>query len=110
MLMAYTIISFFIWVVMMDLGEMTCYMPVKGLSVPYLIDRFLDPSMGFAAGWNYWYVHVAHARSLNGLHTNRNRFALSIVTAAEVTAGTVVLKYWTESIPDAAIITIFLSG
>ena len=39
-----------VWLVMNVLGEMTTYLPVKGISVPYLIGRFTEPSIGFAAG------------------------------------------------------------
>ena len=54
MLLAYLFISLLVWVIMMDLSEMTCHVPVKGVSVPYLIHRFLCPSLAFASGWNYW--------------------------------------------------------
>lgn len=39
-----------VWFVMNVLGEMTTYLPIRGTSVPYLIGRFTEPSMGFAAG------------------------------------------------------------
>jgi amino acid transporter len=32
------------------LGEMTTYLPVRGVSVPYFINRFTEPSLGFAVG------------------------------------------------------------
>jgi amino acid transporter len=48
--MAYTWMSGLVWFIMLDLGEMTAYMPIKGLTVPYLVDRFVDPSLAFATG------------------------------------------------------------
>ena len=52
--MAYVIMSIVIWWIMNALAEMTVYLPIPGASVPYYINRFLDPSLAFAAGWNYW--------------------------------------------------------
>jgi amino acid transporter len=42
--------STIVWFVMNVLGEMTTYLPIRGVSVPYLIGRFTEPSIGFAAG------------------------------------------------------------
>lgn len=39
-----------VYFVMNMLGEMTTYLPVRGVSVPYLIGRFTEPSLGFAVG------------------------------------------------------------
>ncbi|KAH8427866.1 uncharacterized protein LDX57_005571 [Aspergillus melleus] len=48
--MSYAVMALIVWLVMNVLGEMTTYLPVKGISVPYLIGRFTEPSIGFAAG------------------------------------------------------------
>lgn len=37
------------------IGEMAIIYPVSG-GFYTLISRFVDPSWGFAMGWNYWYV------------------------------------------------------
>lgn len=44
------------WLVlqMVALGEMTTAYPIRGAFV-HQATRFLDPSVGFALGWNYWY-------------------------------------------------------
>jgi amino acid transporter len=39
---------------MVALGEMTTLYPVNGAFVHYA-SRFVDPALGFALGWNYWY-------------------------------------------------------
>lgn len=39
-----------VYFVMNMLGEMTTYLPVRGVSVPYFINRFTEPSLGFAVG------------------------------------------------------------
>nr|POF17744.1 proline-specific permease [Quercus suber] len=74
---------------MNDLAEMTTYLPLKGISIPYFVARFVDPSLAFADGWNYWYAYA-------------------ILVAAEATAGAIVLQYWTEAVPVAVWITIIL--
>ncbi|KAL4782450.1 amino acid permease-domain-containing protein [Aspergillus varians] len=55
LLMSYMVMSSIVWFVMNALGEMTTYLPISGVSVPYLIGRFTEPTIGFAAGYNYWY-------------------------------------------------------
>ncbi|KXG48142.1 Amino acid/polyamine transporter I [Penicillium griseofulvum] len=48
LLMGYIVMSSIVYFVMNMLGEMTTYLPVQGVSVPYLITRFTEPSLGFA--------------------------------------------------------------
>jgi yeast amino acid transporter len=50
LLMGYIAMSTVVYFVMNMLGEMTTYLPVRGVSVPYLINRFTEPSLGFAVG------------------------------------------------------------
>ena len=52
--MAYLCMMMIVYVVMNGLGEIVTYLPLKGLSIPYFVDRFVDPSLAFASGWNYW--------------------------------------------------------
>lgn len=85
--MAYLSMMFVVYCVMNDLAEMTTYLPIKGISLPYFVERFVDPSLAFADGWNYWYAYA-------------------ILIAAEATAGAIVLQYWTTAVPVAAWITI----
>lgn len=73
--MSFVVISIIVWAVMQALTEMTTYLPVSGASVPFYIHRFFDPSLAFAAGWNYWYAYA-------------------ILVSAEVSAASVVLDYW----------------
>ncbi|KAK1062864.1 hypothetical protein LTR74_009944 [Friedmanniomyces endolithicus] len=88
--MAYITMIFVVWVVMNDLAEMATYLPLKGISVPYFVERFVEPLLAFADGWNYWYAYA-------------------ILVAAEATAGAIVLQYWTEVVPVAVWITIAAS-
>lgn len=88
--MAYLSMMFVVWVVMNDLAEMVTYLPLKGISIPYFVSRFVEPSLAFADGWNYWYAY-------------------SILVAAESTAGAIVLQYWTLAVPVAVWIAIILA-
>lgn len=78
-----------VWIVMNDLAEMVTYLPLKGISIPYLVSRFVDDSLGFADGWNYWYAYA-------------------MLVAAESTAGAIVLDYWKTPVPVAVWIAIIL--
>ena len=68
---------------------MFCYLPLKGASIPYFVSRFVEPSLAFADGWNYWYAYA-------------------ILIAAEATAGAIVLQYWTTAVPVGVWIAIIL--
>ncbi|KAI0205963.1 amino acid permease [Astrocystis sublimbata] len=87
--MAYLVMMLVVWVVMNDLAEMVTYLPMKGISIPYFVGRFVEPSLAFATGWNYWYAYA-------------------ILIAAECTAGAIVISYWTETVPVAVWIAIQL--
>lgn len=87
--MAYLSMMLVVYNVMNNLAEIVTYLPMKGITVPYFVKRFVDPSLAFAAGWNYWYAYA-------------------ILVAAEATAGAILLDYWTTPVPAAAWITIFL--
>ena len=87
--LAFCAMSVVIWCVMNSLIEMTTYLPVEGTSVPYYVNRFLDPSLAFAIGWNYWYAYA-------------------ILVAAEISAASVVVEYWSQSISPGVWITIVL--
>ncbi|CCE64488.1 hypothetical protein TPHA_0H02850 [Tetrapisispora phaffii CBS 4417] len=91
---AYCIISSVIYPIMNAVGEMVCYLPGDGHdsagSVTHLVKRYVDESLAFATGWNYFYCYV-------------------ILVAAECTAAAGVVEYWTLAVPKAAWITIFLA-
>lgn len=53
-LIAYMFIGTIMYAVMVSLGEMATYMPVPGSFTVYNA-RFVDPGMGFAIGWLYWF-------------------------------------------------------
>lgn len=73
-LLAYAAIGIMVYFLMTSLGEMAAYMPVAGSFETYAT-KFVDPALGFALGWNYWY-----------------NWAITI--AAELVAGAIVVKFW----------------
>ena len=56
-LVAYAAIGLMVYFFMTSLGEMATFMPVSGSFSTYAT-RFVDPSLGFALGWNYWFNWV----------------------------------------------------
>ena len=58
-----------------SLGEMVAYLPIPGGHIR-LAERFVNPALSFAMGWNYWYnwtiVGIFHLPpflvSLSNLH------------------------------------------
>ncbi|KAK4098587.1 hypothetical protein N658DRAFT_431657 [Parathielavia hyrcaniae] len=78
-----------VWIVMNGIAEMTTYLPMKGITLPYFTNRFVDSSLAFASGWNYWYAYA-------------------ILVAAEATAGAILLDYWETPVPSAVWITLIL--
>ncbi|KAL2861716.1 amino acid permease/ SLC12A domain-containing protein [Aspergillus pseudodeflectus] len=89
LLMSYIVMSTVVWFVMNVLGEMTTYLPIRGVSVPYLIGRFTEPSIGFAAGYNYWY-------------------SFAMLLASEVTASGLIIEYWNPPVSVGLWIAIVL--
>ena len=53
-LIAYIFVGSILWFVMVSLGEMGTYMPTAGAFSAYAT-RFVDPSLGSAMGWLYWF-------------------------------------------------------
>lgn len=73
-LLAYTAVGIMVYFLMTSLGELATYLPDSGSFSTYGT-RFVSPAFGFAIGWNFWY-----------------NWAVTI--AAELSAATVIIKYW----------------
>ena len=73
-MLAYAIMGFAVYCMMQSLGEMATQLPIRGSFETYA-ERFVDPSLGFAVGWNYW-------------------FSWAITLAAELVAGSLIVKFW----------------
>jgi amino acid permease len=48
--MAYLSMMIVVWNVMNNLAEIVTYLPMNGITIPYFVKRFVDPSLAFAAG------------------------------------------------------------
>src|SRR5712672_1361760 len=73
-MLAYSIMAVAVYCMMQSLGEMATQLPIPGSFEAYA-ERFIDPSLGFAVGWNYW-------------------FSWSITLAAELVAGSLIVQFW----------------
>ncbi|KAI5467808.1 amino acid permease/ SLC12A domain-containing protein [Mariannaea sp. PMI_226] len=73
--MGYCFMMLIVWVMMNILAEMVTYLPMRGITIPYFTGRFVDPSLAFACGWNYWYAYT-------------------MLLGAESVAAGIVVDYW----------------
>ncbi len=87
-ILAYLVIGVMVYFLMTSLGEMASYMPVSGTFSTYAT-RFVDPALGFALGWNYWY-------------------SWAVTLAVELSAGSLIMKYWFPHVPTYIWSAIFL--
>lgn len=78
-LFAYGAIGIMVYFLMTSLGEMATFMPISGSFASYS-GRFVDPALGFAMGWNYW-------------------FNWAITVAVDVSTAAIVLQYWFPKVP-----------
>ncbi|RIY19587.1 gamma-aminobutyrate permease, partial [Bifidobacteriaceae bacterium NR026] len=78
-LLAYAAIGIMVYFLMTSLGEMATYMPISGSFASYS-GKFIDPALGFAMGWNYW-------------------FNWAITVAVDISTAAIVLQYWLPNVP-----------
>ncbi|WP_338207966.1 amino acid permease [Lactiplantibacillus paraxiangfangensis] len=78
-LLAYVGIGIMVYFLMTSLGEMATYLPVSGSFSTYAT-RFVDPALGFAMGWNYW-------------------FNWAITLAVDISTAAIVMQFWLPNIP-----------
>lgn len=58
-----------------SLGEMIAYLPIPGGHIR-LAERFVDPALSFAMGWNYWYNWVSRVSLHEGSRTDEISLSL----------------------------------
>ena len=78
-LLAYGAIGIMVYFLMTSLGELATFMPISGSFASYS-GKFIDPALGFAMGWNYW-------------------FNWAITVAVDVSTAAIVLRYWFHNVP-----------
>jgi lysine-specific permease len=88
-LLAYILVGAMVYFIMTSLGEMATLLPISGSFETYAT-RFVDPALGFALGWNYWYTWA-------------------ITIPAELAAGALVMKFWFPNTPAIIWSAIFLA-
>lgn len=71
-----------------SLCELCVLFPVTG-SFSAFATRFIDPSWGFAIGWNYFMLWL-------------------FVLPLELIAGALAVSYWSDAIPKTILVTVFL--
>ncbi|CCC12779.1 hypothetical protein SMACR_07624 [Sordaria macrospora] len=87
-LIAYLVIGVMLFCTIQALGELAVIFPVAG-SFSAFSTRFLDPSWGFAMGWNYALQWI-------------------VVLPLEVLAGAMTIGYWNKELNKAIFVTMFL--
>ncbi|KRM13390.1 amino acid permease [Paucilactobacillus suebicus] len=90
-IVAYVVMGIMVYFLMTSLGEMATFMPLTGSFAAYST-KFVDPALGFAMGWNYW-------------------FNWAITIAVEITTAGVVVNFWLPNVPSwifSAITMVFI--
>jgi len=88
-MLAYLITGVMVYCLMTCLGEMAAFLPSTGSFYIYA-SKFVDPALGYALGWNYW-------------------FNWAITVASEIAAATLVMNYWFPDSPPFLWSTLFLA-
>lgn len=73
-IIAYAAMGIMVYFLMTSLGELATHMPVSGSFAAYNA-RYVDPALGFAMGWNYW-------------------FNWAITVAVDVSTAALLINYW----------------
>ncbi|MGE7907689.1 amino acid permease [Peribacillus sp. NPDC094092] len=87
-LAAYILVGIMVYFVMNSLGELSAFLPVPGAFDIYA-SKYIDPALGFALGWNYWYT-------------------TAITVPADLVAATLIMKYWFPDSPSILWSALFL--
>ncbi|KAI1347286.1 histidine permease [Xylaria sp. FL0043] len=88
LLLGYSVHCLMVCLINNSLAEMVCYMPIGG-SFIRMAGKWVDESLGFLAGWNFFLYEA-------------------ILIPYEITALNLVLTFWTDKIPVAAICIIVI--
>jgi amino acid permease len=88
-LVAYGVMGILVYLLMTGVGEMATFIPVSGSFETYAT-RFVDPALGYALGWNYW-------------------FSWAVTIAAEVVVGGMIMQFWLPGSPGTLWSILFLA-
>ncbi|CAG9945227.1 unnamed protein product [Clonostachys rosea f. rosea IK726] len=79
----------FIWPTTLNTAEMVAWLPIRG-SIYELAARFVDPALGFAMGWTYFFGSV-------------------MLVCTEYSAVATVMQYWNTTINPAVWVAMAMS-
>lgn len=85
-LLAYALVGSVAYASLCSFCEMTTWAPISG-TFPHFAERWVDPALGFAVGWNYFYANA-------------------ISTAVEIKAAVILMTYWDKDAHHAVYYTI----
>jgi amino acid transporter len=74
--------------VALSTGEMSAFMPVTGGFVRHAT-RFVQPALGTATGWNFWYT-------------------MAVTAPAELSAAAALIDFWNNDINPAVWYSVFI--
>lgn len=84
---AWAVTATFVYTTMQGLGELSTAYPVSGGFNVYAT-RFIEPSIGFAVGWNYFMQFL-------------------VLLPLELVAASISIKYWNQSLNPVIFVAIF---
>jgi amino acid transporter len=82
-LLSYALVGTVAYSSLCAVGEMSTWAPISG-TFPHFAARWVDPALGFATGWNYFYTNA-------------------ISTPVEITAAVILLTFWDQNAPTSHI-------
>ncbi|KAK5718413.1 hypothetical protein LTR15_008140 [Elasticomyces elasticus] len=130
-LLGFSITGIAVYAMMNCLGEMTTWLPLPG-ATPQYCTRYVDPAMGFALGWNIWYLppvddelrswavlrkvkrdvsqpgQVLARLSEKPLTLTPIAFRSAIAVTAEIVAAATLVQFWESPISPAVWISILI--
>ena len=89
LVVAYALTSLLVYCIVTAVVEVSIYLPISGASISYYCTRYVSSSLGFALGWLYVY-------------------SFGILVAYELTAASIVINFWPNSVSIAVWITIMI--
>ncbi|KAI6097683.1 general APC amino acid permease [Pisolithus croceorrhizus] len=88
-LIAYALVGTVAYSSLCSIGEMTSHAPISG-TFPHFAARWVDPALGFAVGWNYYYTNL-------------------MTVPVEITGAQLLITYWDSNSHHVAIYTTVIS-
>ncbi|KAJ7623715.1 general APC amino acid permease [Roridomyces roridus] len=88
-LIAYALVATVAYATLCGIAEMTTWAPISG-TFPHYASRWVDPALGFAVGWNYFFANVT-------------------AVPVEINAAVILMTFWDKDTSHAAIYTAIIA-